>query len=1352
MTIRTISVLLTARVSNYINEMQRAEASTKKVGEAMVAGGALAAAGLAVVIAKSAEYGSKMAQLQSLSKASAADMKRLSAAAMEQGKAYGYSASQVADAEIELTKAGFNTSQILGGGLKSALSLAAAGQLDVSEATGITTIALTQFQLQAKDLPHVADMLAAGADKALGSVSDLGQGLSNGGSSAAAMGISLQDTIGALSAFANAGTIGAEGGTQLKSMLMALQNQTPKAKKALDELGISVYDQQGKFVGLSNLAGQLSDKLGKKSIAERNAATATIFGSYAQAAANVLIREGAEGMAGWTAKVNEYGFANVQAAGKMNSLSGDVQKLAAAFDTSLIKAGSGANEVLRGIVQTGTNLTDVVGSIPGPVLSVGVALTAGAAAVGLLGGGLLLAIPRVIAFRTAMTSLGVSGRRVGAAFGKGSAALIGVAALGAGLSNLNVEGSANAQQLALAADQLGNKWKNVDSNFKSAGVLSFASGTRGAAAALQELEGNLSINSHLASFWDNLTGITGAGTHFADVYKSNAQTLDAYGQQLGGLAAQDLPAAQRSFRELNKHFGGTAESAKQAVTRMTPYRDALAEIAQKAGVTASTQNLVNIAQGRGGASAKVLAHQAKEAAAAAKEQSAALSALAGAADHGATSVDALKTAIDGLDGGQLSARDAARQLEQAIDDASAAAKKNGRSLDISTQAGRDNQAALDGIASAAKASAAAHLEAGGNAEGASKIIRSSKKAYVDAAVSMGLSRAAALKLADSILAIPRAPRITVRIDDVDAKKRIRDTAIALAALDGQIAKVYIQAVNQSKVPTSVSASLIASGRAEGGAIDGPGPKGRDSVPAVLAPGEHVLTAGDVDAMGGQANVYRFRDALHMAKGGAVGKGKSVLTRGQAELTAALTKRKKLAGRSAIADATAAAASAQSDADRLKRQITAAKKKAAADEKAAEKAQKAYDDIDGTKKNRAKKKAAKARADAAKKKADAADKRVETLQGDRDDAIQARDKANESAKQLRFNREDFVSSERRGVTDPLSYVDQLRSMSRDDNFSPAKQKKFAAAANQYEKSLVDLAKKSEKAAEKLADLRESSKQLASSVSSAITGRYGIANASSVQQTSGWTVRDGIKFQTTSSSISAASIDSYYGKGATDTETFARQLDQLRKRGVNGQLLAEIAQDANGPALATAMLSGSGQQIASINSGYGRIQNAAGTAGQTVADANYAALIVSAQRDTDRITKQLSEDSEKLRKLIASAFGLSGYAVGTSAATPGLHMVGEQGPELVTGPSVRRFGGGERVYTYGQTQAYLRGTGQAGSGRGGAASISVSGPESLTLVDADGMLMGTFKVAARSVARQEIHSNAAQGAVAWVGGAV
>jgi hypothetical protein len=56
----------------------------------------------------------------------------------------------------------------------------------------------------------------------------------------------------------------------------------------------------------------------------------------------------------------------------------------------------------------------------------------------------------------------------------------------------------------------------------------------------------------------------------------------------------------------------------------------------------------------------------------------------------------------------------------------------------------------------------------------------------------------------------------------------------------------------------------------GGAIAGAGSATSDSIPAMLSNGEHVLTASDVHAMGGQGAVYNFRRSLHLAQGGAIG--------------------------------------------------------------------------------------------------------------------------------------------------------------------------------------------------------------------------------------------------------------------------------------------------------------------------------------------------------------------------------------------------------------------------------------------------------------------------------------------------
>ena len=50
----------------------------------------------------------------------------------------------------------------------------------------------------------------------------------------------------ALAEFANAGLVGSDAGTSLKTMLLALANPTTQTKSLMADLGISFYDATGK--------------------------------------------------------------------------------------------------------------------------------------------------------------------------------------------------------------------------------------------------------------------------------------------------------------------------------------------------------------------------------------------------------------------------------------------------------------------------------------------------------------------------------------------------------------------------------------------------------------------------------------------------------------------------------------------------------------------------------------------------------------------------------------------------------------------------------------------------------------------------------------------------------------------------------------------------------------------------------------------------------------------------------------------------------------------------------------------------------------------------------------------------
>ncbi|WP_426566376.1 phage tail tape measure protein [Angustibacter sp. McL0619] len=387
----------------------------EKSGRAMLLTGAALAAGVAISVKTFMDFDAQMSQVKTLSHATASEMDQLTNAALSMGQGIGFSAKQTAEAETELVKAGLSVKDILGGALVGALNLAAAGQIDVAQATEIAASAMTQFKLSGKDVPHIADLLAAGADKALGGVGDLGSALSSAGTVAHQFGWSLEETVGTLAEFAQNAQIGEKGGTLVRQMLLQLVNPSKQAKAVMDEYNFSVESANGGLIHSSELAGRLQKSFGGLTPAVRTHALAVIFGAHAIQGANILMTDGAKVNANWGTSINIAAFAAQQAAGKMDNLKGDLAKLRAALENDLIKTGSSGNTTLRGMTQAVTKLATLYGGLPKPVQATGLALLTTAAAASLAGGAFLTLTPKIIAVRTALTGVGVSAVRARAA-------------------------------------------------------------------------------------------------------------------------------------------------------------------------------------------------------------------------------------------------------------------------------------------------------------------------------------------------------------------------------------------------------------------------------------------------------------------------------------------------------------------------------------------------------------------------------------------------------------------------------------------------------------------------------------------------------------------------------------------------------------------------------------------------------------------------------------------------------------------------------------------------------------------------------------------------------------------------
>jgi len=285
------------------SELQQNQQQTKKSTDglekfsrsATIAGGALLA-GFGLGVRMFANFDQQMSNVAAAAGATAGEMDQLRRSAIEAGRSTFYSATEAAQGQEELAKAGLTTADIVGGALAGALNLAASGGIEVAEAAETAASAMTVFKLSGKDVPHIADVLAAAAGKAQGGVQDMSQAFKQSALVAAQTGLSLEDTAGVLAEFASAGLKGSDAGTSLRTMLLRLNPQSKEAAALMDQLNLSAFDQQGKFIGLAAYADKLQAALGGMSVEQRNAALQTLFGQDAIRAATILYSDGATGV------------------------------------------------------------------------------------------------------------------------------------------------------------------------------------------------------------------------------------------------------------------------------------------------------------------------------------------------------------------------------------------------------------------------------------------------------------------------------------------------------------------------------------------------------------------------------------------------------------------------------------------------------------------------------------------------------------------------------------------------------------------------------------------------------------------------------------------------------------------------------------------------------------------------------------------------------------------------------------------------------------------------------------------------------------------------------------------------
>ena len=351
-----------AGITRFEQRINRLRQNLLLISNSFAIVGGVLAGGLYAVTRQMFTFELALNRVGAVSRASAEEMQQFEEQARALGATTEFSASQAAGAQVAFAQAGFSVNETLVA-TPGILALAAAGQLEMAEATAIAAKSVRQFNLDASETDRVADVLAEVSARSLTDVRKMGRALAFSGVAADTLNVSLERTSAALGVLQNAGITGFRAGTNLRALFSRMAGPTSIAAQEIERLGFNVDEfsrrvQEGQFVEVLEELGEAGlDFVGARKIFEQEVAPAALILAKSGDQVRELTKEleNAEGAAQEMAKRTNQG------------LVGSFRRLRSVTEELLIAIGrAGIVQAMTGFANAGSEVIRFIAALPGP--------------------------------------------------------------------------------------------------------------------------------------------------------------------------------------------------------------------------------------------------------------------------------------------------------------------------------------------------------------------------------------------------------------------------------------------------------------------------------------------------------------------------------------------------------------------------------------------------------------------------------------------------------------------------------------------------------------------------------------------------------------------------------------------------------------------------------------------------------------------------------------------------------------------------------------------------------------------------------------------------------------------------
>jgi TP901 family phage tail tape measure protein len=309
------------------------------------------------------EMEKSLSSLKSLTGASASDLEFYKETAKEMGRTTTLSAIQaveafklIGSARPDLLKDREALAQVT----HEAVILAEAANMELAPAAQALASSMNQFNLGADQSKRIINTLAAGSVEGAAEIEDLTASIDRFGTVASANNVTIEESVALTELLSEKNLKGAEAGTQLRNVLLAMSTASAlddKAVKELEKFGVNVEMVMDKTVPFNERLQEMSKISGDQTALLR------VFGKENIVVGQTILNN-VDHFEKLTTAVTGTNTAYVQAKINNDNLDGDLKKLSSAWE-GLTLSTSAAQSPMRGVVQIGTELLNWISDVIG---------------------------------------------------------------------------------------------------------------------------------------------------------------------------------------------------------------------------------------------------------------------------------------------------------------------------------------------------------------------------------------------------------------------------------------------------------------------------------------------------------------------------------------------------------------------------------------------------------------------------------------------------------------------------------------------------------------------------------------------------------------------------------------------------------------------------------------------------------------------------------------------------------------------------------------------------------------------------------------------------------------------------